>query len=64
MVGLSKEDAERAHRSGRFDMGADEGPSDSGSSTEKSIKRGAVALLPGCGDRFELPSARGSAAKA
>ena len=45
-------------------MGADEGPSDSGSSTEKSIKRGAVALLPGCGDRFELPSARGSAAKA
>ena len=35
VAGLSKEETERAHRSGRFDMSADEGPSDSGSFTEK-----------------------------
>ena len=35
IAGPSKEDAEQAHRSGRFDMGADEGPSDSDSSSEK-----------------------------
>ena len=34
-VGLSKEETERAHRPGRFDMSAGEGPSDSGSLTEK-----------------------------
>ena len=35
MAGPSKKDTEQAHRSGRFDLGADEGPSDSGSSSEK-----------------------------
>ena len=35
MAGPSKEDSERAHRSGQFDMSANEGPSDSDSSTEK-----------------------------
>ena len=35
MAKPSKEDAEQAHRSGRFDMGADGASSDSGSSTEK-----------------------------
>eukprot|EP00614_Pseudopedinella_elastica_P031737 CAMPEP_0172620668 /NCGR_PEP_ID=MMETSP1068-20121228/105247_1 /TAXON_ID=35684 /ORGANISM="Pseudopedinella elastica, Strain CCMP716" /LENGTH=69 /DNA_ID=CAMNT_0013428023 /DNA_START=141 /DNA_END=346 /DNA_ORIENTATION=- len=35
MAGPTKEDAEQTHRSGRFDMDADEGYSDSGSSTEK-----------------------------
>mmetsp|Transcript_18670 Transcript_18670/g.42462 ORF Transcript_18670/g.42462 Transcript_18670/m.42462 type:complete len:99 (-) Transcript_18670:245-541(-) len=35
MTGASKEDAERARRSGRFDMGADEGSPDSDSSSEK-----------------------------
>ena len=34
MAGLPKEDAERAHRYGRFDMGAYEGSFDSGISTE------------------------------
>ena len=33
MAVLSKEDAEWAHWPGRLDMGADKGPSDSGSST-------------------------------
>jgi len=35
MAGPSKEDVERAHRSGRLDMGADEGFSDFDSTTEK-----------------------------
>ena len=40
MAGPSKQDAERAHRSGRLDMGADEGPSDSDISSEKKQQEG------------------------
>ena len=53
MAGLSKEDAGRAHRPGRFDMGAGEGFSDSGSSTEKKHQK----KKHGCGGRSELPDA-------
>ena len=34
-AGPSKKDAEQAHQSERFDMGADKGPSDSSSLSEK-----------------------------
>ena len=48
MAGISKENTERAHRSGRFDMGTGEGHSESGSSTEKGYqeeRRRAAAWL-------------------
>ena len=40
MAGLAKEDVERAHRFGRFDMGVDGGSSDSDSPTEKKHQEG------------------------
>ena len=61
-AGLSKEDAEWAHRSLRWARA--KGPPTPAVRPRKSIGRRAAALLPGCGRKSELPNVRGSATEA